>query len=325
MCFSGLPELAARPLATAAWGWHAETGLHVLRLAAKGVFARHPNLQIVVGHMGENLPFWLMRADAVLGKADPDAPSVAAVIREHVHITICGYTTTPPLLCALQVFGADRIMFAATTRSAIRWSIRNFWPRLRSVQPTATRSDIATRRGCFGSDHLRSAYSVGSARTSLPVFSPRKSVSRTSGKSVTSPARRPRAIAAPRCSATSRAVQRLRRSGRRSRRSRSRSSMRARRAAACSWPARGASVRVVLRDRAAEHHASAAREPRQGRLQDLAADVVEEDVNAVGGVRLQLRAHVAAPCSRWRRRTRARRPASGTSPRRRRSRSRGSP
>ncbi|PXX07349.1 amidohydrolase family protein [Mycolicibacterium moriokaense] len=113
MYFSGLPEQTGRALATAAWGWHAETGPHVLRLAAAGVFARHPDLQIVVGHMGENLPFSLMRADAVLGKADPDAPSVAAVIREHLHITISGYTTTPPLLCALQVFGADRIMFAA--------------------------------------------------------------------------------------------------------------------------------------------------------------------------------------------------------------------
>jgi uncharacterized protein len=111
--FSGLPEQTGRALATAAWGWHAETGLHVLRLAAAGVFARHPNLQVVVGHMGENLPFSLMRADTVLGKADPGAPSVAAVIREHVHITICGYTTTPPLLCALQVFGADRIMFSS--------------------------------------------------------------------------------------------------------------------------------------------------------------------------------------------------------------------
>jgi predicted TIM-barrel fold metal-dependent hydrolase len=108
--FSGLPEQTGRALATAAWGWHAETGLHVLRMAAGGVFTRHPNLQIVVG---ENLPFSLMRADAVLGKADPDAPSVAAVIREHVHITICGYTTMPPLLCALQVFGADRIMFSS--------------------------------------------------------------------------------------------------------------------------------------------------------------------------------------------------------------------
>jgi predicted TIM-barrel fold metal-dependent hydrolase len=111
--FSGLSGPTGRALATAAWGWHAETGLHVLRLAAAGVFARHPKLQIVVGHMGENLPFSLMRADTMLGRADPGAPSVAEVIRGHVHITICGYTTTPPLLCALQVFGADRIMFSS--------------------------------------------------------------------------------------------------------------------------------------------------------------------------------------------------------------------
>ena len=111
--FSGLPEQTGRALATAAWGWHAETGLHVLRLAVAGVFARHPKLQVVVGHMGENLPFSLMRADTMLRRADPGAPSVADVIREHMHITICGYTTTPPLLCALQVFGADRIMFSS--------------------------------------------------------------------------------------------------------------------------------------------------------------------------------------------------------------------
>jgi predicted TIM-barrel fold metal-dependent hydrolase len=53
-----------------------------------------------------------MRADSVLTRANPDSRSVAEVVREHVHITICGYTTTPPLLCALQVFGADRIMFS---------------------------------------------------------------------------------------------------------------------------------------------------------------------------------------------------------------------
>jgi predicted TIM-barrel fold metal-dependent hydrolase len=111
--FGDLRESTGRALATAAWGWHAETGLHILRLAATGVFSRHPKLQIVVGHMGENLPFSLMRADSILTRANPDSPSVAQAIREHVHITICGYTTTPPLLCALQVFGADRIMFSS--------------------------------------------------------------------------------------------------------------------------------------------------------------------------------------------------------------------
>jgi len=44
--------------------------------------------------------------------ADGTTGSVAAVVREHVHITICGYTTVPPLLCALSVFGADRILFS---------------------------------------------------------------------------------------------------------------------------------------------------------------------------------------------------------------------
>jgi len=111
--FGGLPEDVGKALGTAAWGWHAETGLHVLRLAATGVFARHPSLQIVVGHMGENLPFSLMRADAVMRRTDPAAPSLADIVRQHVHITICGYITVPPLLCALQVFGADRIMFAS--------------------------------------------------------------------------------------------------------------------------------------------------------------------------------------------------------------------
>jgi uncharacterized protein len=111
--FGGLPGPTGTALSTAAWGWHAETGLHVLRLAATGVFDRHPKLQIVVGHMGENLPFSLMRADSILTRANPDNRSVAEVVREHVHITICGYTTTPPLLCALQVFGADRIMFSS--------------------------------------------------------------------------------------------------------------------------------------------------------------------------------------------------------------------
>jgi len=98
--------LSSGALTTGARGWHAETGLHILRLAATGVFDRHPKLQIVVGHMGENLPFSLMRAASMLTRVNPDNPSVAQVVREHVHITLCGYTTTPPLLCALQVFAA---------------------------------------------------------------------------------------------------------------------------------------------------------------------------------------------------------------------------
>ncbi len=51
--FEGLSPMLSCHLATAAWGWHAETGLHALRLIVTGVFDRYPRLQLIIGHMGE--------------------------------------------------------------------------------------------------------------------------------------------------------------------------------------------------------------------------------------------------------------------------------
>ncbi len=110
--FSGLKPPVAQMLATGGWGWHAELGLHVLRMAVGGTFERFPGLQIIVGHMGENLPFSLARADEKLSPLTGLPRSVAETVLEQVHITTAGYTTNPPLLCALLVFGADRILFS---------------------------------------------------------------------------------------------------------------------------------------------------------------------------------------------------------------------
>lgn len=110
--FGGLDPAVGYALATSAWGWHVETGLHVLRMAAAGVFDRHPGLAVLVGHMGENLPFSLARADTQLNRVRPGARPIAGTVREHVHLTISGYTTVAPLQCALSVFGADRILFS---------------------------------------------------------------------------------------------------------------------------------------------------------------------------------------------------------------------
>ncbi len=111
--FSGLPEEIAGSLATSAWGWHVETGLHSLRLVAAGVFDRFPNLQIIIGHMGENLPFSLARADERLA---PFTGHLQRQVKDYFltnfHITTSGYFTLPPLLCALMVFGVDRILFS---------------------------------------------------------------------------------------------------------------------------------------------------------------------------------------------------------------------
>ena len=62
--------------------------------------------------MGENLPFSLARADQRLSQLTGQPRSIAETILDQVWITTCGYTTVPPLLCALQVFGADRMLFS---------------------------------------------------------------------------------------------------------------------------------------------------------------------------------------------------------------------
>jgi hypothetical protein len=111
--YSGLPEDLGFMLSTAGWGWHVETGMHVLRLIGSGLFERYPRLQLIIGHMGEDMPYSLARANAVLSRSQQNLPrSYAETFLAHVHITTSGYFTLPPLLCALQVVGADRILFS---------------------------------------------------------------------------------------------------------------------------------------------------------------------------------------------------------------------
>ena len=111
--FGDLPAPIAESLSTSAWGWHVETGMHSLRLVASGLFDRFPKLQIIIGHMGENLPFSLVRADGRLSGLNPQLKKrVADYLRTNFYITTSAYFTAPPLLCALEVFGADRMLFA---------------------------------------------------------------------------------------------------------------------------------------------------------------------------------------------------------------------
>src|SRR5262249_42480165 len=90
--FGGLPPAVGGALATSAWGWHVETGLHVLRIIAAGVLDRLPSLQLIVGHMGEALPFMLARTDAVLPRSVTGLErTVAEYVRENVHVTTSGF------------------------------------------------------------------------------------------------------------------------------------------------------------------------------------------------------------------------------------------
>jgi predicted TIM-barrel fold metal-dependent hydrolase len=111
--FSGLPAEAAHLLSIAGWGWHAENGLHALRLIVSGLFDRFPDLQIVIGHMGEGVPYALARSSNVLGNAIKHLQrSVDEYFHHNFHVTTSGYFTLPPFQCALEVVGIDRLMYS---------------------------------------------------------------------------------------------------------------------------------------------------------------------------------------------------------------------
>jgi uncharacterized protein len=111
--FKGLPGQLGFFLSTSAWGWHVETGLHCLRMMISGLFDRFPKLQIIIGHMGENLPFSIARAESVLARGAKQLRlSLSEYFQRHFYVTTSGYFTSPPFLCALQVVGADRLLFS---------------------------------------------------------------------------------------------------------------------------------------------------------------------------------------------------------------------
>ncbi len=111
--YSGLPANMGNLLAIAAWGWHAETGLHVLRLIVSGLFDRHPGLRVIVGHMGENLPFSIERAAGALALMTSHLRRpVAEYFHRHFWMTTSGYFTADSFHRALEVAGSDRMLFS---------------------------------------------------------------------------------------------------------------------------------------------------------------------------------------------------------------------
>jgi uncharacterized protein len=110
--YSNLPGELGHLLSIAGWGWHAETALHTLRLIVSGVFDRLPTLQLIIGHMGEGLPYALARSSGVLSQAAHLRQPVAEYFKTNIHLTTSGYFTVPPLQCAIEVVGIDRLMFS---------------------------------------------------------------------------------------------------------------------------------------------------------------------------------------------------------------------
>jgi predicted TIM-barrel fold metal-dependent hydrolase len=102
----------------AIWGYQAETGLHGLRLITGAIFDQFPKLQVVLGHMGEGIPYWLYRLDFMYGRVKIDfgrqklklAPS--EYFKRNFYITTSGMNWEPTLKFCIEAMGADRIMWA---------------------------------------------------------------------------------------------------------------------------------------------------------------------------------------------------------------------
>jgi uncharacterized protein len=110
--FSGLPGDLGMLLSIAGWGWHAETGLHTLRLIVSGLFDKVPGLQLIIGHMGEGLPYAMARSSGILSGSARLRQPVAEYFKSNIHLTTSGYFSLPPLKCALEVVGIERMMFS---------------------------------------------------------------------------------------------------------------------------------------------------------------------------------------------------------------------
>lgn len=133
--YGGLPTMASEMMAGFGWGWHIETALHVLRMILGGAFDAHPALQIVVGHMGETLPFMIERLDAMPASMTGLTKPISAYLRENVHYTFSGFNFLPTFLDLLLQVGVDRIMFSTDHPYQLMAEGRAFLDRL-PVSPT---------------------------------------------------------------------------------------------------------------------------------------------------------------------------------------------
>ncbi len=107
------PELVGF-FSTGGWGWHIETGVHVSRMILGGVFDQFPKLQIIVGHMGEALPFMMPRMESIMRQDITKLKQpVSAYLRQNLHYTFSAFNFTQNFFDLMTQMGVeDRIMFS---------------------------------------------------------------------------------------------------------------------------------------------------------------------------------------------------------------------
>ncbi|MGZ2590963.1 amidohydrolase family protein [Staphylococcus borealis] len=106
------PDVTAATFACFGYGWHVDVGIHAIHLVLSGVFDRHPNLNIIIGHWGEFVPFFLERMDSILF-ADHLQHSISHYFKNNFYITPSGMLTKPQFDLVKAEVGIDRILYSA--------------------------------------------------------------------------------------------------------------------------------------------------------------------------------------------------------------------
>jgi 2,3-dihydroxybenzoate decarboxylase len=99
-------------LLSAGWGFTVETATQAIRMVLSRVFESYPDLKIILGHLGEGLPFLLWRIDQALSRSGNRALAFREQFSRHFYITTSGNFSTPALLCSMLELGVDRILFS---------------------------------------------------------------------------------------------------------------------------------------------------------------------------------------------------------------------
>ena len=110
--YSGIGEKADLALAAFGLGWHYEAGLEWVRLAAAGVFDELPDLQVILGHWGEVVLFYLERTSAVLDRVLELKRPLAEYARRNLYVTGSGMWSDAYLLRCLEIVGPERLLFS---------------------------------------------------------------------------------------------------------------------------------------------------------------------------------------------------------------------
>jgi uncharacterized protein len=111
--YAGLPDEVAAQFSLAGWGWHHEAGIHLLRLILAGVFERFPTLQVISGHWGEMVPFYLNRLDDTIpANVTGLSKTISETYRTNVWVTPSGLFYPPHFAFVRDIVGIDRIIWS---------------------------------------------------------------------------------------------------------------------------------------------------------------------------------------------------------------------